>query len=665
MFGSIALHAQNDTISKLNQEHHLGTVNVTARKAGVMRLRGAENGITITTTELRKAACCSLGESFTTNPSVDVAYADAATGAKQIKLLGLSGTYVQMLSDNIPSYRGLAAPYSLGYVPGPWMGGIQVSKGSSSVKNGFESITGQINIGFRDCDDTDQLNANIYSSSEAKMDFNADANIHLNERLSTGLLLHYEDRFTDMDDNSDSFVDDPNVRQFNIMNRWAYKGNHYLMHAMVSALGERRRGGQMESADIKLTNPYLINIETDRYEAYLKNAYVVGNDHNTNVALMLHGSFHRQNSEWGNRLAPVYKSYDAIQRTFYASLILEHDFDHHHSLSAGLSYMRDYFNQKRNSFTLQPQSENVTGAYAQYTLNLHEKLVFMAGVRGDISSEFDGIFTPRTHLKWSPVDAFSVRLSAGKGYRTAYALAENNYLLSSGRKLTVESPLCREEAWNYGLSSTLKVPLFGRGLTVNAEFYRTDFSRQLVVDYDEAPTTISLHPLEGDSYSNTFQIDATYTLFTGMTLTCAYRLNDVKCTYRGGGLREKPLTSRYKGLLSATYRTPLGLWQFDATLQMNGGGRLPAHIDDDGKLQTDSRFSAFEQLQAQVTREFRHFSIYVGGENLTGFRQKNPIISPLNPYSDTFDPTLTWGPVKGRMFYAGIRLNFEKIEKMF
>lgn len=92
-----------------------------------------------------------------------MSYSDAATGAKQIKLLGLSGTYVQMLTENIPNYRGAAAPYGLGYVPGPWMQSIQVSKGISSVKNGYEAITGQINVEFKkpQLPEADWVSANL------------------------------------------------------------------------------------------------------------------------------------------------------------------------------------------------------------------------------------------------------------------------------------------------------------------------------------------------------------------------------------------------------------------------------------------------------------------------------------------------------------------------
>ena len=103
----------------------------------------------VTATELQKAACCNLSESFETNASVDVSFTDAFTGAKQIQMLGLSGIYVQTISENMPMIRGMAAPYGLGYIPGPWMESIQISKGTSSVLNGYEAISGQINVKYK------------------------------------------------------------------------------------------------------------------------------------------------------------------------------------------------------------------------------------------------------------------------------------------------------------------------------------------------------------------------------------------------------------------------------------------------------------------------------------------------------------------------------------
>ena len=106
---------------------------------------------------------------------------------------------------------------------------------------------------------------------------------------------------------------------------------------------------------------------------------------------------------------------------------------------------------------------------------------------------------------------------------------------------------------------------------------------------------------------------------------------------------------------------PLGIWQFDATLQLNGGGRMPAPYElGDGQLSWERRYGSFEQLSLQVTRYFRRWSIYVGGENLTNFKQKNPIVDAANPWGDNFDSTMIWGPMHGAKAYIGIRFNLAR-----
>lgn len=630
--------AAQDTL----RSQQLEEVTVKARRQGLVRLGGAENGVKIGQEELFKAACCNLGESFTTNPSVDVSYSDAATGARQIKLLGLNGTYVQMLTENMPNFRGAAAPFALGYVPGPWMKSIQVSKGASSVRNGYESITGQIDIEYLKPEDDEGVTVNVYGDSKSRTEANADANIHLKGGVNTELLAHFENQWGRHDENDDGFVDKPNVRQWNLQNRWDYLGATYIFHGGISLLKEQREGGQrahgisMSSSLAPHQGPYLIDITTDRYEAYMKHAFVLDRSHGTNIALMASGWLHQTDAAYGNKL------FEATERNAYAQLMLEHHFTDQHELSAGLSLNHDYQDKDDH--------ETTPGAYAQYTLNLNERIVAMAGLRADHSSQYGTFLTPRLHLKLTPVDALSLRLSAGKGYRTPHALAEHHNLLASGRQLTINSQLEQEEAWNYGISTSFYLPLAGKTLRLNAEYYYTDFLQQTIIDYDTDATQIRIDNLDGQSYSHTFQVDASYPLLEGLTLTAAYRRNDVKCTYNHQ-LMEKPLTNKYKGLFSVSYKTPLGLWQVDATLQLNGGGRLPSGM---------GRFHGYEQLQAQVTRWFRHFSVYVGGENLTGFRQKHPILGADNPWGGDFEPTLVWGPVHGAMFYAGIRLNFGK-----
>lgn len=664
----VCSYALDEDTLDVYTSRNLQEVSVTSRR-GTKNLAGVGIGTEISKSELFRAACCNLGESFTTNPSVDVNYSDAATGARQIKLLGLSGTYVQMLTENIPNFRGAALPFALGYVPGTWMKSIQVSKGASSVRNGFEGITGQINVQYLQPEDEQGVTVNLYGDNEARFEANADGNIHLNERLSTEVLLHYEDRYKEHDANNDGFMDMPDKRQYNIQNRWAYLGNTYIFHGGMSLLSEKSNGGQTNHGGHAVIDPtyglYRIGINTNRYELYMKHAFVLNKEQGTNLALMATGSLHDMDAQYGLR------HYDVDEKNLYAQLMFETNFTKKHNLSTGLSWNHDNLDQNhsnlidflsdRSLYNLK-EKESVSGAYAQYTYNLNDKFIAMAGLRYDYSNVHGGFVTPRMHVKWMPGDIVTLRTEIGKGYRSAHILAENNFLNASSRGI-IDTHTKMEEAWNYGFSAGFNIPVGNKYIKVNAEYYYTDFKNQAVIDLDADPGKVLIYDSNGEkSYSHVFQIDANYKVFRGFDVTAAYRRNIVKATY-SGQLMTKPLTNDYKGLISIGYKTPLELWQFDVTLQLNGGGRMPSATGikaQNGEKRWEETFGAYEQLSAQVTRWFRHFSVYIGGENLTGFKQKNPIVGADTPFG-MFDSTMVWGPISGAMVYAGIRINFGRL----
>lgn len=646
-------YAQNDSI---HSERQLQEVTVSG--ANNSRMTGVYNGVKIGQQELIRAACCNLGESFTTNPSVDVTYSDAASGARQIKLLGLSGTYVQMMTENMPNLRGAALPYSLGYVPGPWMHAIMVSKGASSVKNGYESISGQINVEYLKPQTaevgTTPVHGNAYIDSQLKYELNADVSTHLSSRLTTGLLLHFEDRQKDHDGNGDGFMDMPKLRQIHGMWRMAYVSPVWISQLYIQGLRDKRVSGMAHTGHLPAgMMRYGIEVEAQRAVAQWKNGFTLNRDHNTSIALMLQGSVHDAENSYG------ITHYNVNHKNGYAQLMFETDMGENHNLSVGYSLSSDRY---RESFCKEDYgdvpmpmmmsgmltTETVNGLYAQYTYKLGEKLMVMPGIRYDYSSQYKGFVTPRLHVMYAPSSIITLRASAGKGYRTPHALAENVTLLASGRTFYSDD-LKQEEAWNYGLSAAMKIPCAGKTLELNAEYYYTNFINQMVVSIDGArgEHTVSFENLDGKSYSHVFQIDATYPLFKGLTATAAYRYNNVRCTY-DGVLRYRPLTSRYKGLLTMSYKTPLELWQFDVTGQLNGKGVRYDYTE----------YSPYFQLQAQVTRFFRHFDLYLGGENLTGYKQKDPVISGSNPWSASFDATQVYAPIDGAMVYLGMRVKF-------
>lgn len=634
----------DDLTIQLSGAVQLSNVDVSARKVSLAKSRvSVFDTQTISGEELCKAACCNLAESFETNPSVDVAYSDAATGAKQIRLLGLSGQYVQIMTENIPNFRGISAPYGLNYIPGPWMESIQVSKGTSSVLNGYEALTGQINVEYKKPISDEKVAANVFVSTAARAEINANAAFTINPYVSTGLLIHASDEFVEWDHNKDGFLDMPRVAQYNLIDRWYIKKGAYTGQFFVRGLYETRKGGQVRSIE----NPYLVDIQAGRAEIFVKNGYVFDPERGTSIGIITNLTFHNQQSVYG------LKTYDATQWNAYLNAIFQTSWTDMHKLSAGVSFNYDHYNEVllgNASDSTMIRNEIVPGMFAEYTFNWNNKLILLGGLRADYHSMYGAFVTPRLNVKYNPWEFLHLRASVGMGRRTPNVLAENNNLLSSSRELVIADDLKMERAWNYGLSVTGYVPVGNRELTLSAECYYTDFQNQTVVDMDTDPHKVLFYNLDGRSYALSAQAEASMEVFKGFTATLAYRYTDVKCTYNGV-LREKPLTNRFKGLATVSYQTPLKKWQFDFTAQFNGGGRLPDTYD--GKW--NETFKPYTILNAQITKYFRSWSIYAGAENMTNFTQENPIIDVANPFGGEFDATMIWGPVHGYKVYVGMR----------
>lgn len=641
----------------LKSSNQLQEVVITEKGMGSLKRRHSI-GIAedITSKALTRAACCNLSESFETNPSVDVGYSDAVTGAKQIQLLGLSGTYVQMLTENFPNMRGVASLYGLDYIPGPWMQSIQVSKGAASVKNGFESVTGQINVEYKKPKIADPLFVNLFYGSSGRYEGNAVGAVEINDNLSTALFVNYYNEKQAHDKNHDTFLDMPKMESFSAMNRWHYQTPNFVSQSGVKILTDRRVSGQTHHSVPKDFTGDLFNIKlrTNRVEGFTKNGFILNKDRNESIALIASGSYHDQQSNYGKRI------YNIFESNVYGSLLYESEFGKQHKLATGLNVNWDRYVQRGDvvdNYKWKNLNETTGGAYIEYTWTPVEQLTVLGGFRVDYSNLHKWFVTPRLHVKYNAAEWLHLRASAGKGYRSAYVFPENSYLLASNRKFDIADNLKQESAWNYGVSAQFFIPIADEELTLSAEWFYTNFCNQVVVDMDSNSHEVAFYNLNGKSTSSVFQFEISYPLFRGFNILGAYRWMDVKCDYNGRNLR-KPLTSRYKGLITASYETPLRKWQFDFTTQFNGGGRMPTP-DSENPL-WDKSFKSFVQLSAQITKRFRHCSIYVGGENLTNFKQKNPIIGWEDPSSPNFDATMVWGPTMGAKFYVGVRYNIPK-----
>lgn len=642
---------------ELNEMRVLETVTIAAVAPGTHISR--VNPIytqNITGEELCKAACCNLAESFETNPSVDVNYGDAVTGAKQIQLLGLSGTYVQLMTENYPNFHGLAQAYGLGYIPGSWMEAIQVSKGNSSVVNGYEALTGQINVEYKKPKASEIVYVNGLVNSAGKMEANANASHILNEKWSTMVMAHIEDLSQENDHNDDGFLDSPYLQQQNYMNRWDYKNGATTARIGFKYLKENREGGQVDfdpEAPTFAARGFGIDIETERFEGFAKIGHTFKDKNESSFGFINSFSSHEQNSFYGQN------QYDGKQLSFYSNFIFSSQMgSENHKYATGVSFKYDDFVETLNDKQMNT-TEIVPGAFFQYTYNNQNNLVVLAGIRADHHSDFGAFVTPRIHAKYDITENTKLRGSIGKGCRSAHAIADNSYLLASAKTIVLEDELKMEEAINMGLSLTQYFSLFGRELTLSGEVYRTSFQNQVIVDMDSDMSMIQFYNLDGESYSNNYQLETKYELLAGWSATAAIRYSDVKMTINDE-LREKPLINRYKGLFTTSYTTPLKKWQFDFTSQFNGGGRIPSTEGSPVAYQRAEKFDPYTIINAQITKYFRKWDIYLGVENLTDFTQSNPIIAADDPSSTYFDATKIWGPIHGRKFYLGFRYSIER-----
>ncbi|SFP09309.1 Outer membrane receptor proteins, mostly Fe transport [Pseudarcicella hirudinis] len=634
----------------------LQEVTVRSSATSIDRLNPIHTEI-ITTKALAKAACCNLSESFETNASVSVSYSDAVTGAKQIQMLGLSGNYVQINTENIPNIRGLNSTFGLNYIPGTWVSSIDVGKGAGSVVNGYESMIGVLNVELAKPDVSDKLYLNTYLNSQGRGEINLNLANTLNKKWSVGLLTHASTLQTKLDKNNDGFLDLPLYTQYNVLNRWKYQGDRLMAQFGVKALYEDRLGGQVDfnpDTDRNKGVHYGFGSVTRRYEFFSKTAQLFPEKPYKGLGLIINALVHDNTSYFG------FKNYNGKEQSFYANLIYQNIIDNtNHQYKAGLSYLLDDYNEKYIDSTFK-RTESVPGVFGEYTFTVPEKFTLVLGSRVDFHNLYGTRFTPRAHVKYDLSNDWHLRASAGKGWRMPNAIAENFGMLINSRQLSVPEAIRPEESWNYGISLTNDFMIFGKKGTFLLDYYRTDFQNQLIVDMENADY-VRFYNLKGRSYSNSFQAEVNYSPLDRMDVKLAYRLFDVENDVRTSNgeltLLPKQFVNKDRILFNIGYATKWDKWKFDFTWQWNGKRRVPnteaGHIHT---INSETVFApAFSNINAQITRGFKKWDLYVGGENLNNFTQPNPILGANDPFGKTFDASMVYGPVIGRMIYLGMR----------
>lgn len=610
----------------------------------------------ISEAELQKAACCNLSESFETNSSVEMNFTDAVTGIKRIQMLGLDGAYTMIQFENLPHVRGVTANTGLTYIPGNWIESIQLIKGSGSVVNGYESITGHINLEYKKPDAKDeQLFLNVYSNVMGRFEANSIFRHEFNDKWSSMLMANVHTISFQNDNNQDGFLDMPLEEGFNVFNRWKYKSKRLGMQFGISALADRKRGGQVFQ-NPERTNLFRYDKESRRIDGFFKSGIIFPNAEHKSTAILLRGRYHDEVGIIGQN------DYQSQESFFHANWIYQNDFGEEKKgeekmFRTGASFLYNETLQSLDTIGFN-RTERVPGVFGELTWAKDFSYSAVVGLRSDFHNLYGTRLSPRVHLKYYLPSRTVLRLAVGKGFRAPNPFSEYQSGLISSRNVFLSDHLKAESAWNTGLALTQNFFLLNRDASLSVDLFHTRFESQLVADFENKDLLL-FYNLDGISYSTALQGELSFTPIERLEVKTSAKYYDVRLTYTGE-LKRKPMVPLYRALLNMTYQTKNKRWQFDATGQLVGQSRLASTAGNSTFNTRASESEVYYLLNAQIRRDVKRFEIYAGVENIMNFIQKDAIIDPQNPFGPEFDASMVWGPVNGRVIYLGLNLKLFK-----
>lgn len=655
--------------SAFAQQDTLQTVTVSSKRGKIQKsLVKVANTTVISSSELLKAACCNLAESFETNPTIDVNFSDALTGTKQIKMLGLTSPYLLVSEENIPSVRGASQAYGLSFTPGTWVESIQITKGAGSVINGFESISGQINTELLKPAKEIPFFLNMYGSTDSRFEINTHITQKVAEDWATSLLVHGNMRVAKMDRNKDGFLDNPLGNQFNIMNRWQYscpeKG--WIGFLNFRYLNDAKQTGQLAfdpKKDKFTTNYWGSEIATQRLDISSKMGYVWKDMPYQSIGLQNAYTVHDQDSYFGLR------TYAIQQKSFYSNVIFNSIIQNTlHKFTTGLNFTSDAYQEVVFGKDV-GRKDNSIGAFFEYTYDNADNFSIILGARADYHNRLGFFMTPRIHARYNPWKDGVLRFSAGRGKRSANIFAENQYLFGSSRTFNMQDSFGKiyglhpEIAWNYGFGFLQKFELFGRKADVSIDFYRTDFQNQVVVDWVQSLQQVNFYDLRGKSFANSLQLEWNIEIIKHLNFRSAYKYYDSRTDYNSGNF-QMPLQAKHRFFTNLEFATHIKdngkQWKFDYTLNWTGAQQLPNTSANSIVNLLPEWSPSFVLMNTQITRTFSsNFEMYTGIENLGNYTQGKAIVGAENPFGSNFDSAIVYAPIFGKMLYAGLRFKIK------
>jgi outer membrane receptor for ferrienterochelin and colicins len=595
----------------------------------------------LTSAEFRKAACCNLSESFETNATIDVSMSDAISGAKKIQMLGLDAVYTQLQFENIPFLRGLESAHGMSVIPGTWLESIQITKGTGSVVNGYESMAGLVNFEFKKPQEMPRLGINAYQNRFGRTELNLQGGQQLNERWHMGLFASGATIYGNIDHNQDGFRDQALSNTFNLLQRFSYQGPRMEAQLGVQAYSDNKFGGQTTYTRVQPIG-YGMELASEHLSLFSKTGFF-GKKPAQSLGIIAQLKFQNMSGLYGLRTF-MGTERRAYLNAIYDDIIVSAD----HKIKAGASFQYLSLSQWAGQpFGTQvvgsERIEWVPGVFAEYAYS-GNRLSAVVGARFDQHNLAGAQFSPRAHLKYAISPQLDLRLTGGRAWRLPNFVADNLSLLASSKTWIADQALLPEISWNVGASLVQGFSFKKRKGSLSLDAYHTRFSQQLVADRDTLSGAVVFKNLQNNSLATVIQAEFSYAVLKGLDLRLAYKFQDVRALF-DGTLQTQVLLPRQRLFANMAYQTRNKRWNYDLTYSRYSAVRLPQ----------GGTGQAWGLLNAQVTRNWKALELYAGGENLLNVMQHHPIVGVQDPFGENFDATEIWSPIMGWNVYLGLR----------
>jgi|GEM_PF-478633 len=471
--------------------------------------------------------------------------------------------------------------------------------------------------------------------------------------LRTRLLVNANWMPRTIDRNGDSFVDAPMGHGLTAFHDWHYHSGKdwgsFAVEGGLSVVYNDAEYGQVEATRIDSLSFFRARRDQLNAGAWVKSWIDIHKSHR--IRIRASGNFHRQSAGVG--LTGYFEGEEESARIGVDYTYDPRGKSHEYTVGGGYTWA-DYSDLYIHMLggTTYARTESYPSFWGRYRFDRKNTLV-RAGIRGDFHNLYGWLWSPDAKIKVGTQDT-RIHLFGMRSYRVVNLSADHLHRMLSSRDIIRPFRLDIERGWRYGGSIEQHFSSGNFVGNVFAEFTRTDFGNQIVMDMDEQTDAISFYNLTGKAFVNE-AIGRTSFSYGGFRFSAMYRYQDAQTTYRAG-LRPTLFVSKHSGTASVFYRlSRTWNWYFELGAKLNGKQRLP---DNDGG-EWDTYSPLFATTNARITMARKQWRFYVGGENLLDYRQESPIVFKESLLGNEFEGSVVWGPVLGRRVYVGVGFDLD------